>query len=422
MESRGFILDDLAERARSEPVVVASRPEAKTDAPGVIHQVLAEIRTHGGERFTVADLFVGRVSVRTTVDHRLQVIVNEAIESGLALYEARHPGTEGLIQGSVVVLRNRDAAVLALAGGRKVYRGVPGVYSDFNRASESLRQPGSAWKPIVYLAAFRAGLGLDTEVLDEPTRVGDGAQAKWISNYDGRFVGSITLRQALAESRNTVAVHLAQAVGPDEVRRLARELGITTPIQLSPSAALGASEVRLVELASVYRAIASGVRAAPHVIDEVTGPSGEVLYRPSAGAIVLRSAGLREIQEGLRGVVRIPGGTANSLNRGDFPIPVMGKTGTTNSYRDALFIGSTYGLEGITVAVRVGFDDNRSMGSRETGGRAALPIFREIMTRAYGDGLVGPVPRFPPEVEASIDRSRLRDMRVTLRPLAVPRY
>jgi penicillin-binding protein 1A len=217
-------------------------------------------------------------------------------------------------------------------------------------------------------------------------------------------------------------VHLAQAVGPDEVRRLARELGITTPIQLSPSAALGASEVRLVELASVYRAIASGVRAAPHVIDEVTGPSGEVLYRPSAGAIVLRSAGLREIQEGLRGVVRIPGGTANSLNRGDFPIPVMGKTGTTNSYRDALFIGSTYGLEGITVAVRVGFDDNRSMGSRETGGRAALPIFREIMTRAYGDGLVGPVPRFPPEVEASIDRSRLRDMRVTLRPLAVPRY
>jgi membrane carboxypeptidase/penicillin-binding protein len=102
--------------------------------------------------------------------------------------------------------------------------------------------------------------------------------------------------------------------------------------------------------------------------------------------------------------VRIPGGTANALNRRDFPVPVMGKTGTTSEFRDALFVGSTYGTSGITVAVRIGFDDNRPLGRSETGGRTALPIFREIMLRIYADQLVGPAPRFPGAIEAGIDR------------------
>jgi membrane peptidoglycan carboxypeptidase len=101
------------------------------------------------------------------------------------------------------------------------------------------------------------------------------------------------------------------------------------------------------------------------------------------------------MQEGLRGVIRLPSGTAHALDGRDFPIPVMGKTGTTSDFRDALFVGSTYGRTGITVAVRIGFDDNRVLGDQETGGRAALPIFREVMLRVYRDGLVGPVPEFP---------------------------
>ena len=109
------------------------------------------------------------------------------------------------------------------------------------------------------------------------------------------------------------------------------------------------------------------------------------------------------IQEGLRGVVRIPSGTAHALDGRNFPIPVMGKTGTTNNYRDALFVGSTYGPDGITVAVRIGFDDNRSLGKMETGGRAALPVFREIVLRVYRGKLVGPAPRFPAGMERSID-------------------
>jgi penicillin-binding protein 1A len=108
------------------------------------------------------------------------------------------------------------------------------------------------------------------------------------------------------------------------------------------------------------------------------------------------------IQEGLRGVVRLPTGTAHALDVRGFPIAVMGKTGTTNEFRDALFVGSTYGMDGITVAVRIGFDDNRSLGPRETGGRVALPVFREVMLNAYRDGLVGPVPAFPDQMERRI--------------------
>ncbi len=408
MAGNGYIADDLAERGRAESIPAASRDPIKTRAPAVIQGVFTEIGLHGGSRFRVEDLFLGRIQVRTTVDQRLQTIVNEALETGLSLYEVRHPGSEGLIQGSVVVLRNRDGAILAMSGGRSVYQGVRSVYSDFNRATESLRQPGSAWKPIVYMAAFRSGLGLDSLVSDEPTQVGSGAEAHWVANYDGSFHGRITIRQALAESRNTVAVGLGQEVGHDEMRRVAWELGITSPVRPYISSALGASEVRLVELAGAYRAIASGVLAVPHVVDQVTGSSGEVLYRAAGPTGTLQRAGLRELQEGLRGVVRIPGGTANALSRSDFPIPVMGKTGTTNSFRDALFVGSTYGREGVTVAVRVGFDDNRSLGAGETGGRVALPIFREIMLRTYAGELAGPVPGFPHEMDAAIDEYRTR--------------
>jgi penicillin-binding protein 1A len=181
-------------------------------------------------------------------------------------------------------------------------------------------------------------------------------------------------------------------------------MGIRSQLQPHLSTALGASEVQLLELADAYRAIASGVLADPHVIDLVTDVSGDGLYKAPRGAREIRSPALHSIQEGLRGVVRLPDGTAHSLDARDFPIPVMGKTGTTSEFRDALFVGSTYGPRGITVAVRIGFDDDRPMGRTETGGRTALPIFREIMLRVYKDQLVGRAPAFPREIEDGINR------------------
>ena len=409
MARNGYIACDLAKRSQAEPALRRELRTAETKAPASIENVFDELRARGGTRFSIDDLFQGRISVRATVDERVQTIVNEALESGLALYETRHPKAKGVVQGSVVVLANADAAILAEAGGRAVYKDRPNRYSDFNRATDSLRQPGSAWKPLVYLAAFHEGFDLDSTVPDEPIGVpaGDGS-TKWIANYDNLFKGPIPLRQALAESRNAVAVWVTREIGLGNVNRTAKSLGIRTPLQPYITTALGASEVRLLELAGVYRALASGLLAEPHVVDRVTDASGAVLYEAprtvrDIGAAGISAPELLLIQEGLRGVVRLPSGTAHALVSWDFPVPVMGKTGTTSEGRDALFVGSTYGPAGITVAVRIGFDDNRGLGQQETGGRTALPVFREIMRRVYQDKLVGLAPQFPRALEDNID-------------------
>ena len=405
MARNGYIPEALAKRCSGEPIRVVPVSPIKTDAPAAVEHVLDELARSGGSGFSVEDLFQGRIVVRSTIDARVQTIVNQALEQGLAGYEKRHPRGKGLVQGSVVVLANADAAILAEAGGRRVYGNRDASYSDYNRVTGSLRQPGSAMKPLVYLAAFESGLDLDTTVPDEPIEVplGGSGLTKWIANYDNQFKGPIPVRQALAESRNAVAVWIALEIGVGSVIRTAHQMGIRTPLQPYISTALGASEVRLLELADAYRAIASGALAEPHIVARVTDVSGDGLYEAPQRTRKIGSPALRSIQEGLRGVVRLPDGTAHSLDARSFPIPVMGKTGTTSDFRDALFVGSTYGAQGITVAVRIGFDDNRPLGGSETGGRAALPIFREIMLRVYKDQLVGPAPQFPRLIEEGID-------------------
>ena len=321
MARNGYIPEDAAKRAQAEPIQVVARSPVKTQAPAAIGSVLEELGRHGEGRFGVEDLFQGRISVQSTVDERVQTIVNEALENGLALYEKRRPQAKGLVQGSVVVLRNSDGAILAETGGRQVYNDRLTRYSDLNRATGSLRQPGSAIKPVVYLAAFRMGLDLDTIVPDEPIEVPVAANrpVKQIANYDNQYKGPMPIRQALAESRNAATVWITREIGPDKVVRTARELGIRTPLQPYLATALGASEVRLLELADAYRAMASGLLAEPHVIERVTDASGTVLYEAAEAARDVRSAGLSSgelslIQEGLRGVVRLPSGTAHSLD------------------------------------------------------------------------------------------------------------
>jgi penicillin-binding protein 1A len=265
-------------------------------------------------------------------------------------------------------------------------------------------------KPIVYLAAFRHGnFTLETLVPDEPISVPTGRTSppKWISNYDGRFKGLIPIREALAESRNAVAIWITAQIGIDAVLQTSHSLGVQTPLQHYATTALGASEVNLLELATAYRTIATGVLAQPYVIQRIVRDSGEVMDQYAhheAPTSIGDAAALALIQEGLRGVVRIPTGTAHALDSRGFPIPVMGKTGTTNEFKDALFVGSTYGVDGLTVAVRIGFDDSRSLGPKETGGRLALPVFQELMLKVYRDGLVGPVPAFPVQMEQHITR------------------
>jgi penicillin-binding protein 1A len=408
MAANGFISRDRAGGAEQRPIQVAVRRKNSVPlGPAVVENVLEELKGLRAD-LSIEDLLRGRIQVYSTVDARVQQIVNEALEHGLELYEKRHPSTGGLIQGSAVALRNRDASILAEAGGRRLYKDRSSSYSDLNRVTKSLRQPGSAMKPIVYLAAFRLGMfNLDTLVPDEPIGVPDGEEqsTKWISNYDGQFKGMIPLREALAESRNTVAIWITEQIGITSVLRTARSLGVKTPLQPYATTALGASEVNLLELANAYRTMASGIYAQPYVIRKIVRDSGEVAADNEHGGppVSVDEYALSLIQEGLRGLVRMPTGTAHALDSSGFPIPVMGKTGTTNDFRDALFVGSTYGPEGITVAVRIGFDDNRSLGPEETGGRVALPVFKEVMLSVYRKKLAGPVPEFPAQMEESIN-------------------
>jgi penicillin-binding protein 1A len=407
MAAQGFISRDQMTGAEQRPLpTVVPRASQPFQSSAVVEHVLDELKA-GHADLSIDDLLAGRIQVYSTVDARVQRIVNDALEHGLERYERRHPRARGVIQGSVVVLKNADGSILAETGGRQVYQGQVTSYSDFNRVRQSLRQPGSAMKPIVYLAAFRHGdFTLETLVPDEPISVPDGSASvpKWISNYDGRFRGLIPIREALAESRNAVAIWITEQIGIRAVLQTSRSLGVQTPLQPYATTALGASEVNLLELATAYRTIASGVLAQPYVIRQIVRDSGEALGTAEHYKLPISTAdaALALIQEGLRGVVRIPTGTAHALDSRAFPIAVMGKTGTTSEFRDALFVGSTYGVDGVTVAVRIGFDDNRSLGSNETGGRVALPVFEELMLRVYRDKIAGPVPSFPPQMEQRI--------------------
>lgn len=393
--------------AAQRPILVVAEHKNKTlQASAVVESAVKELKVSHPD-LSIEDLLQGRIQVYSTVDVRMQQIVNDALEHGLELYEKRHPHAKGLIQGYVVILKNSDASILAEAGGRQFYKGQSTSYSDLNRVTKSLRQPGSAMKPIVYLSAFQKGMfTLDTMVPDEPISVPDGGtqRVKWISNYDGQFKGIIPLREGLAESRNAVTIWLVEQIGIDSVLSTSQSLGVQTPLHPYFTTALGASEVNLLELANAYRTMASGIAATPYVVRKIVRDSGEVVVSNEhhGSRVDFNDNVLALIQEGLRGVVRIPTGTAHALDSPGFPVAVMGKTGTTNDFRDALFVGSTFGPQGITAAVRIGFDDNRSLGPKETGARVALPVFREMISRTYREKLVGPAPEFPTPMEQNI--------------------
>lgn len=402
------------------PVPSSQNINILTDAPSVVEDIFGEVKNNN---LDVEKIFDGELQVHTTVNLDIQKIANQALENGLKLYERRYPEAEGKIQGSVVVLRNSNGAILAEVGGRQVFNSRNIAYTDFNRVKNSLRQPGSAFKPFVYLTAIKNGWTLESVIRDAPIAVPMGSikvsnkwvkrSPKWIKNYDGKFKGFVPLRKSLAESRNAPTVRLASIMGINDVIQTAHLAGIKTQLQPYITTAIGASDINLLELANAYRAMASGIYAESYAMEKLTGRNGEAIFvkNSTVRPLDIEQSSLEQIQEGLRGVVRIPSGTAHSLDntvrhrspQEAFPIPVMGKTGTTNDFRDALFVGSTYGADGITVAIRIGFDDFSELGDKETGGRTALPVFKEVMLSIYKNNLVGPVPKFPEKIEKNID-------------------
>ncbi len=273
-------------------------------------------------------------------------------------------------QGAVVVLDVQSRDVLAIVGAYEPEAG-------FNRATQALRQPGSTFKPLVYAQGFRARkITPATQVLDAPA-----VYDQWMpQNYETwRFEGAVRARMALAKSINLVAVRVMEQVGPESVVALAQQLGITTPLEPSLSLALGASEVRPIELVNAYATFAAGGRFEPaRLIARVEGPDGKRIEMPGAEAPrdVLTPAEAYLVTSMMTSVVSAEGTAAQAATLGR---PVAGKTGTSNEARDAWFVGYS---PRIACGVWVGFDDRRPLGRRESGGRSALPIWIEVMRRA----------------------------------------
>ena len=305
----------------------------------------------------------GELVVQTTIDAGLQRAAQAAVEQILAT-EGR---TAGAQQAAMVVI-DTEGRIRALVGGRSY------AESQYDRAVKARRQPGSAFKPLVYLAALERGWTPDTIVQDAPITV-----AGWSPRNDsGTYQGVISLRTALAQSVNSVAVRLQQEVGTSRVIALAQRLGITSELRPSPSIALGTSEVSVLELTGAYGVLANGgLSITPHAIRAVrTGAGAAVYTRPAVKARMLVSldhAG--EISDMLHTAVMSGTGRRALLPRH----PAAGKTGTTQEFRDAWFVGYTAQL---VAGVWVGNDDGEPM-NKVVGGGLPARIWREVMLAAH---------------------------------------
>src|SRR5712692_1105407 len=285
-------------------------------------------------------------------------------------------------QAALVAIDNSTGEIKAMVGGYSFDE------SKFNRATQAVRQVGSSFKVYVYSDAVENGATPFDTVVDAPFTTISGGQVYTPRNYDERFEGTITLRRALAGSRNVPAVKIAQRVGIDTIVEMARRFGITTPLPAYLPLALGAADMKLIEHTSAFTVFPNdGIRIDPHMIRRVTSYDGALLEEAHPEVHdVLTPDTARTMVAMLEEVVQFGTGVhAKDLGR-----PSAGKTGTTNDYTDAWYIGFTPPL---TAGVWVGFDDKQiSLGKRETGARAALPLWLQFMKRALAGT---PVEDFP---------------------------
>jgi penicillin-binding protein 1B len=385
---RGQVLDAMvrlgqlepaeADLARGETLRLASGAGGFSRAPYVIDFVRKRLDEIFEEQGRPKDGF----KVFTTLNTRYQDAAREALSIGLERLErsaplVRRERGKRTLQGLLLVLEPRSGEILAMVGGRD-YR-----ESQFNRAVQAERQPGSCFKPFVYLAGFdaavrreRGGLTPASVLEDEPFELASGGKTWRPANYDGRFRGPVSARQALEDSLNVPTVRAAERVGLRPVARLAERAGMRVFRPL-PSLALGAQEVTPLSLAAAYAILANeGRRVDPRIIRQVSGAGGQRWNRgKAAGGQVVSAQAAYLVTDVLRGVMTR--GTGQSSEALGFHGTAAGKTGTTDDTRDSWFVGYT---PEILAMVWIGFDDNARTGL--TGASGALPIWVDFMKRA----------------------------------------
>ena len=387
MAGVGFLPSDEADRAYQARITLAPPSDFRSRAAYFIEYVRAYIQ----ERYGSDALYRSELRIYTTIDGRLQEAAHDTLLQGVRQTEERNK-YKGL-QGALLALDPHTGGVLAMVGG------VDFAESQFNRAIQARRQPGSAFKPIIYAAALNKGKTLVSTLDDSPIEFERNETEMWKpKNYDGKFLGPIPMIEALAKSRNLATVRLLNEIGVDSAIQMARMLGIESPIERHLSIALGSSGITPLEMCAAFATFANGgERPVPYFIREIQDASGKVLESiepQTKRSIPPETAYLavRLLQEVIRsGTATAARGLGQNL---------AGKTGTTNENTDAWFIGFS---PDVLAGVWIGFDTPKPLGDRQSAAAVALPIWMQFMAKALVEIPVRDFPVPPGVTFARVD-------------------
>jgi len=357
-----LITIDQYNKAISEPL--PTKPHLrKYEAPYFVELLRSNLESKYGN-----ELYTSGYKIFSTIDYKMQKIAEQAVYNGISEIEKRvKPGVEA----ALIALDLNTGYIRAMVGGKDFWQ------NQFNRATMALRQPGSAFKPFVYIAAIENGMNSSDLINDSPISFkGAKPGQRWNPrNYDGKYYGTVSLKTALAKSLNAATIRLAANIGVDSIIEIAHRLGIRSNLNPYLPIAIGASDVTLLDMVVAYSAFSNGYKPKPILYEKILNRDGAIIeqLQPELEE-VLSEEDINEMKILLRAVVEE--GTAyraKELNR-----VVYGKTGTTNDYTDAWFIGFD---DKIVVGVWVGRDDHTPIGRGETGARAALPIWIDFMKK-----------------------------------------
>jgi penicillin-binding protein 1A len=384
----------VLERMVEENYITQAEMDKAVNVPLILRDIKAKdkvaayfvehVRRYVQEKYGADVLYKEGLSIYTTLNLAAQTAARDALEKGLAELEDREKYERGLVQGAIYCMDVKTGAIRAMVGGRDFSK------SEFNRATQSRRQAGSAFKPLIYTAAFDKGMNPSTRIVDSPIVIEDPSLEDGLwkpKNFDDKFLGPTTMRTGLVQSRNIVTIKILQEIGIDYAASYAMNMGISSPIARNLSMALGASGVTLQELVNAYGVLANGgKKVTPFFIKKIVDRTGNVFEETkvkSEQVIDPRIAFMTSYV--MRDVVESgTGRRVKSLGR-----PVAGKTGTTNDIRDAWFIGFTPSL---IAGVWIGFDQETTLGKNEVGGRAAAPVWLYFMEKVMHHT---PVEAFP---------------------------
>jgi penicillin-binding protein 1A len=363
-------------QAIAEEIKLKGRNKKLNRAPYFVEYVQKKLE----EILGASNLYKGGLSIYTTLDLKLQEAAQRAVDDGLMALEKRMDKNEiqpASPQAALISLDIKSGGILAMVGGKDFNE------SPFNRAIAAKRQPGSAFKPIVYAYAIEQGFTQNRMILDAPVVLkGADKDQDWRpQNFSRKYLGEITLRKALAVSQNIPAVRLIEMLGPLSVAQFAHRLGIESNLAPDLSLALGTSEVSLINLTAAYAVFPrEGKWIEPFGVIEAVDHRGRVIWSAKPPKrLVMTQAGAAIITDMLEGVVTEGTGRQAMMLKNT----VAGKTGTTDNYNDALFIGFS---PAIAAGVWVGRDSGGTLGDKETGARAALPIWIQFMQTALASG------------------------------------